>query len=278
MKLSIGFSSCPNDTYMFYALVHRLVDCEDLRFEVHMADIEQLNILAVEGFLDVSKISIGVYPDVASTYMLLDSGSALGYKNGPVLVSKQKIYPDEIPHLHIAIPGVKTTANLLLNILYPEVKKKNTYLFSDIEEAVLSNEVDAGLLIHEGRFTFKNKGLKLITDLGEVWEEKKGQPIPLGSIAVRRDFNPSLQQKINRVVRRSIEFAFTNKRVGYEYIRQHAKELDDEVIYRHIDLYVNDFSLDLGEEGRSAINYLLENGHRLGILKKTDKEIFIKNQ
>lgn len=278
MKLSIGFSSCPNDTYMFNALVHGLVDCEDLSFEVHMADIEQLNNMAIERHLDISKISIGAYPDISSSYILMDSGSALGYKNGPILVSKQRIYPDEISHLNIAVPGVKTTANLLLSILHPGVKKKKTYLFSDIEDAVISNEVDAGLLIHEGRFTYQKKGLKLITDLGEVWEEKKNKPIPLGSIAVRRDFNPALQKQINRVIRRSVEFAFANKREGYSYIKQHAKELDDEVIYRHIDLYVNDFSLALGEEGRSAIQYLLENGHRLGILNKVDKEIFIKYQ
>ncbi len=276
MKLSVGFSSCPNDTFMFYAMVHQHIDCEDLSFQVHMADIEQLNTMAADEVLDITKLSIGAFADVASKYTLLHSGSALGFKNGPLLVSKQRIYPDEINELRIAIPGVKTTANLLLSILYPGIKAKIPYLFSDIEEAVLSNEVDAGLIIHENRFTYQKRGLKKVVDLGEIWEKESKYPIPLGSIAVRRDFDEAMKQKIDRVLHRSISFAFDNQRDCYPYIKKHAQEIDDAVIARHIDLYVNDFSLALGKEGQHAIAFLLQKGNEAGVLHKTDQEIFIK--
>ena len=277
MKLSVGFSSCPNDTFMFYAMVHQYIDCEGLSFQVHMADIEQLNVMASNGIPDITKLSIGAFADVAPKYALLHSGSALGFKNGPLLVSKQKIYPDEINELRIAIPGVKTTANLLLSILYPDVKVKIPYLFSDIEEAVLSNEVDAGLIIHENRFTYQKRGLQKVVDLGEIWEQETKYPIPLGSIGVRRDFEEALKQKIDRILHRSISFAFHNQRECYPYIKKHAQEIDDEVIARHIDLYVNEFSLALGKEGQNAIAFLLEKGSEANILKRIDQELFIKN-
>ena len=277
MKLSVGFSSCPNDTFMFFAMVQQHTDCEGLSFDVQMADIEQLNKMATDGALDVTKISTGAFADVSGKYQMLQAGSALGFKNGPLLVSKQKIYPDEINELRIAIPGVKTTANLLLGILYPGAKMKVPYLFSTIEEAVLSNEVDAGLIIHENRFTYQKKGLRKVVDLGEAWEDSTGHPIPLGNIAVRRDFNEELKQKINRVLHRSITFAFHNQRECYPYIKKHAQEIDDEVIARHIDLYVNDFSLALGKEGQHAIRLLLNKGMEVGILNKIENEIFINN-
>jgi 1,4-dihydroxy-6-naphthoate synthase len=276
MNVSIGFSPCPNDTFMFCGLVHKFVDCNGLTFDVHMADIEELNKLAVEGALDVTKLSIGAYADVAGKYELLCAGSALGYKNGPLLVSKRKVYPDEIQYLRIAIPGKKTTANLLLSILHPNIVNRKEYLFSDIEEAVLSGEVDAGLIIHESRFTYHKKGLKKVIDLGESWEESTGYPIPLGSIAIRRQYDDELKMKINRVIAESISFAFENRNECMDYIREHARELEESVINKHIELFVNKFSVDLGKTGKEAIEYMLNKANINGTLSTNENNIFIK--
>ena len=181
MKLKLGFSTCPNDTFMFDAMVHHKIDTFGLDFDLHLADIEELNQLSLKGELDITKISYAAYTKVSDKYIFLNSGSALGENNGPILISKRKIYPDEVNNLKIAIPGKNTTANMLLSIAYPEAKSKVEYLFSDIEDVVLSDEVDAGLIIHENRFTYEKKGLKKIIDLGEFWERKTNKPIPLKS-------------------------------------------------------------------------------------------------
>ncbi len=274
-KISLGFSTCPNDTFIFDAMVHHKIDTEDLEFELILGDVEELNQKAIHNELDVTKISYHAYTKIINNYLILDAGSALGYKNGPLLISKHKIYPDEVNDVRIAIPGLNTTANLLLSIAYPNAKNKKEYLFSDIEEAVLSNEVDAGLIIHENRFTYEKKGLKKIVDLGEYWEDQTGLPIPLGGIVVNRNLSHDLQLKINRVLKRSVEFAFENPKSAYPYIKQYAQEMQEEVMYKHIELYVNDFTKDLGKDGRKAIEYLYERAISLGVLPKMNEQIFL---
>lgn len=274
-KISLGFSSCPNDTFIFDALVHHKIDTEGLQFEVFMADVEVLNKKALNQELDVTKISYHAYAYASDNYCLLDSGSALGKNNGPLLISKHKIYPDEITNLKIAIPGKHTTANLLFSVAFPEATHKMEYLFSDIEEVVLSNEVDAGLIIHENRFTYEKKGLQKIIDLGEYWENESQLPIPLGGIAVKRNLDRDIQLKINRMLKRSIKFAFKNPKSAYSYIKNHAQEMDEDVMYKHVNLYVNNYSLELGNEGRKAIKFLYEKAISLGIIHEINKQIFL---
>lgn len=274
-KISLGFSTCPNDTFIFDAMVHHKIDTEDLDFDVVLGDVEELNNKALRNELDVTKISYHAYSKITNNYLLLDSGSALGYKNGPLLISKQKIYADELNDIKIAIPGLNTTANLLLSIAFPEAKNKKEYVFSDIEDAILDKEVDAGLIIHENRFTYENKGLKKIIDLGEYWEKETGLPIPLGGIAVNRKLEHALQLKINRVLKRSVEYAFKNPKSAYPYIKQYAQEMDEDVMYKHIELYVNNFTIDLGENGRKAIEILYDKAISLGVLPEMNKQIFL---
>jgi 1,4-dihydroxy-6-naphthoate synthase len=274
-KITLGFSTCPNDTYIFDAMVHQKIDTEGLEFDVVLGDVEELNMKALNNELDVSKISYHAFSKIAHNYLLLDSGSALGYKNGPLLISKHKIYPDELKDIKVAIPGLNTTANLLFSIAFPESKNKKEYLFSDIEEAILSNEVDAGLIIHENRFTYEKKGLKKIIDLGEYWEEKTGLPIPLGGIAVNRNLDKDVQLKINRALKRSVEFAFENPKSAYPYIKQYAQEMEEEVMYKHIELYVNEFSRELGLDGRKAIEILYKKAISLGVLPEMNDQIFL---
>jgi 1,4-dihydroxy-6-naphthoate synthase len=256
-------------------MVHQKIDTEGLEFDVVLGDVEELNTKALNNELDVSKISYHAFSKIAHNYLLLDSGSALGYKNGPLLISKHKIYPDELKDIKVAIPGLNTTANLLFSIAFPESKNKKEYLFSDIEEAILSNEVDAGLIIHENRFTYEAKGLNKIIDLGEYWEKETGLPIPLGGIAVNRNLDKEVQLKINRALKRSVEFAFENPKSAYPYIKQYAQEMDEDVMYKHIELYVNDFSRELGVDGRKAINVLYERAIALGVLPEMNEQIFL---
>ncbi len=274
-KISLGFSTCPNDTFIFDAMIHHKIDTEGLDFEVVLGDVEELNQKALNNTLDVTKISYHAFSKIVENYVLLDSGSALGYKNGPLLISKHKMYPDEVKDSKIAIPGFNTTANLLFSIAFPDSQNKTEYLFSDIEEAVLDGEVDAGLIIHENRFTYEKKGLKKVIDLGEYWEEKTGLPIPLGGIAVNRKLDKEIQLKLNRVLKRSVGFAFENPKSAYPFIKQYAQEMDEDVMYKHIELYVNDFTKDLGLDGRNAIKVLYEKAISLGILPQMDQQIFL---
>jgi 1,4-dihydroxy-6-naphthoate synthase len=274
-KITLGFSSCPNDTFIFDAMVHHKIDTEGLAFEVIMADVEELNKRALNQELDVTKISYHAFAYISDNYCLLDSGSALGKNNGPLLISKRKIYQDEINDLKIAIPGKHTTANLLFSIAFPKAKNKIEYVFSEIEDVVLSNEVDAGLIIHENRFTYEKKGLRKIIDLGEYWENETHFPIPLGGIAIKRSLDKDIQLKINRVLKKSVEFAFKNPKSGYLYVKKNSQEMDDEVMYKHINLYVNNFSLDLGKEGREAIQFLYEKAISLGIIGGINEQIFL---
>jgi len=277
MTLSLGFSPCPNDCFMFDAIVHRRIDTEGLEFSVHLADVEALNRAAFAGEADVSKLSYHAFAYCAADYALLDAGSALGRNCGPLLVSKRAIAPDEVAAgtLRIAIPGKFTTANFLLGLAFPDALDRTELVFSAIETAVLNGDFDAGLIIHENRFTYEAKGLKKIIDLGEFWESETGAPIPLGGIVVKRALPDDVKQRVNRVLRRSVEYAFAHRDASLPYVREHAQEMSDEVMYRHIDLYVNEYSVDLGKEGRRAVDLLFERARTVGIIPPVTAELFL---
>lgn len=275
MKLKLGFSTCPNDTFIFDAMVNKRIDTEDLEFDLVLADVEELNKMSMNSELDVTKISYHSYVYVAHKYKILDSGSALGRNNGPLLISKKKIYPDEVPDLKIAIPGLHTTAYLLLRTAYPQLKEVKEYLFSDITEAILSNEVDAGLIIHETRFTYERLGLQKIIDFGEFWETKMNMPVPLGGIIINRNLSDEIQQKFSRILRKSVEYAFENPNASLEFVRQYAQEIEEDVMYKHIKLYVNEFTKSLGKTGRDSILTILNKAVELGFVTKLPKDIFV---
>ena len=256
MKLTLGFSPCPNDTFIFDALVHHKIDTEGLEFEVIFADVEQLNKWACQGKLDITKLSYNAFTHCVNDYALLDSGSAIGNNCGPLLIKKLNTILTK--ESKIAIPGKYTTANMLLNIAFPEYQNKVELLFSEIENNVLEGRVDAGLIIHENRFTYQEKGLEKVKDLGEFWEEETGLPIPLGGIVVKRELPLATQQKIERVLRKSVEFAFENPNSSADYVKFHAQEMGKEVVDAHIALYVNNYSISLGEQGRKAVELLFE--------------------
>jgi 1,4-dihydroxy-6-naphthoate synthase len=259
MKLTLGFSPCPNDTFIFDALVNRKIDTGDLEFEVALEDVQTLNEWAIKGKLDISKISYGVLPLLITHYSLLHSGGALGKGVGPLLISKNKISDlRDINEMHIAIPGVNTTAHVLFSLAFPKAQKKHFTIFSEIENSVLSGKVEAGVIIHENRFTYQQKGLLKVVDLGEYWEEKTELPIPLGGIIAKKNLGNELHKTINALVRQSIEYAFVNYPAIPEYVKQHSQEMDETVMRQHIDLYVNNFSLDLGEQGVQAVKKLLQ--------------------
>ena len=248
-KLSLHISPCPNDTFAFDAIVnHRIAHDFDLAVEYH--DIEELNEGVLRGEPDISKISYAVYPLVADKYRLLDSGSALGRGNGQLLV-RRKGETSKIRR--VASPGKNTTANALLMRYFPDVEEVEQMLFSDIAEAVERGDVDAGVLIHEGRFVYAKRNLELVADLGLLWEERTNLPLPLGGIVARRELDASLFETFERVLRRSIEFAFANPMASREFVKRHAQELDDEVINQHIELFVNEYSLSLSDSGRLAL-------------------------
>jgi len=274
-KIKLGFSTCPNDTFIFDAMVHHKVDTEGLEFEILLADVEELNQMAFEAELDVTKLSYHAYAHLWKQYNILNSGSALGRNNGPILISKKKIYLDELNDVKIAIPGQNTTANLLFSIAFPEAKNKYEYLFSDIESAIQDSEVDAGLIIHETRFTYEQSGLHKIIDLGEFWEDSTKSPIPLGGIVVKRSIDQETQLKIDRVLKRSIEFAFKNPSSSVEYMKSYAQSMAEEVMKKHIALYVNDFSFNLGTEGRKAIDFLYKEAFSKKLIKALPENKYV---
>lgn len=275
MKLTLGFSPCPNDTFIFDAMIHHRIDTEGLEFEVLMGDVEWLNQKAFKQELDITKLSYHAFAYLVDSYVLLTSGSALGNNCGPLLIAKTAIPHEELAHKTIAIPGKYTTANFLLSLAFPDAQQKQAVLFSEIEQQVLEGKVDAGLIIHENRFTYQEKGLVKIIDLGEWWETTTGLPIPLGGIVVKRNLPVEVQQKINRVLRRSVEYAFAHPQASLPYVQQHAQEMDIAVMQQHIALYVNDFSIDLGAKGKAAIEYLFETAAKTGLLQRSDKNIFV---
>ncbi|MCC8088145.1 MAG: 1,4-dihydroxy-6-naphthoate synthase [Rikenellaceae bacterium] len=261
MKIEICISPCPNDTFMFHALLNGFIDTGDLELDVKFADIEKLNENIIAGSCAVSKFSYAVLPLIYDKYRVLASGSALGRGNGPLLVGRADLNKEDMQGLKVAVPGRYTTANLLMDRMFPEVTDTPEYLFSDIAGAVESGEADAGVLIHEGRFTYHNHGLKLIADLGLEWEVYCGMPLPLGGIAVLRDLPYEVQQELSVLLRQSIGFALENPSESYDWIKSYAQEMEDEVIEQHINLFVNRYSLNIGDEGIDAVKRLL--GHHI---------------
>jgi 1,4-dihydroxy-6-naphthoate synthase len=277
MNLTLGFSPCPNDCFMFDAMVHHRIDLEGLEFDVRMADIEALNAAAFAGDVDVTKLSFHAYAYCADDYVLLDAGSALGRNCGPLLISQRPISLEEVAagHLRIAIPGKYTTANFLLSLAFPHATDKSECLFSDIEGGVLDGRFDAGLIIHENRFTYADRGLKKIIDLGEFWESATGAAIPLGGIVISRRLPADVRQRVNRVMRRSVEYAFANRDASLPFVRANAQAISDEVMYKHIDLYVNEYSVDLGEDGRRAVEMLFERAKMSGVIPEMHEGLFL---
>ena len=276
MKVSLGFSTCPNDTFMFDALVNRRIDTQGFEFELVMADIKELNDLAFTAKLDITKLSYNAYTHLLSDYLLLDAGSALGHNCGPLLISKTPMKSETLSNdMLVAIPGQYTTANLLFSLAYPMIKNKKVMLFHEIEEAVQTGLVDLGLIIHENRFTYQDKGLHKIVDLGEYWEKTYKHPIPLGGIVARRSLGNDNIKKINNLISQSVQYAFENPSESQQFVIQHAQEMHPDVVKQHISLYVNSFSLDLGLAGRQAVQKLFEVGIEKGIIEANQYSIFI---
>lgn len=265
MKLTLGFSPCPNDTFIFDAMVNHKIDTEGLDFDYCLEDVETLNDMAVHKKLDISKISYGVLAKIAKNYIVLSAGSALGKGVGPLLITLPGTTLKDIEKGIVAIPGEDTTAHMLFNLAYPGIHQKKFMLFSKIESSVKNKEVTAGVIIHEGRFTYENKGLSKMMDLGNYWEENLEVPIPLGGIVANRDLEPALIKKVNRLIRNSLQYAFKNYPEITNFTQENAQEMEPDVMKKHIDLYVNNYSLDLGPNGKKAVRTLLsiyEKTHR----------------
>jgi 1,4-dihydroxy-6-naphthoate synthase len=275
MKLTLGFSPCPNDTFIFDAMVHGRIETEGLEFDYFMTDIEELNTRALSGDVDITKMSLLAYAHASHNYLILDSGSALGHRNGPLLISKKHIDLKDIAAARIAIPGNNTTANMLFTIFWPEAVNKTEFLFSDIEEAILRDEADAGLIIHEKRFTYHKKGLSKLADLGEQWEKLTNLPIPLGTIAINRKITREIALKVNRIIHNSLEYAFHDSLASYDFIRANAQEMDSTVMNKHIKLFVNKYTSNLGREGKRAISELLSLAGSRMALPRLPENIFL---
>jgi 1,4-dihydroxy-6-naphthoate synthase len=275
MTFTLGYSPCPNDCFIFDALVHKKIDTEGLNFTVRLEDVETLNSMAQQSELDITKLSFHAFAYVNHHYILLRSGSALGFNCGPLLI-KRKNHSGEInANSIVAIPGKLTTANFLFSLAYPQVKNKIPYVFSDIENAVLSGKVDAGLIIHENRFTYEDKGLEKIMDLGQYWDSIIHAPIPLGGIVMKRSHDNKILQKVNDLIKRSVEYAFANPESCMPYVRAHAQEMNEDVMKKHIALYVNRFSVDLAAEGKQAVDLLFSQAQEKGLIEKIDRALMI---
>lgn len=289
MKLTLGFSPCPNDTFIFDALIHHKIDTGGFTFDVEYQDVETLNQKAFRGELDITKLSYHALAYSVDDYALLDAGSALGFGVGPLLIAKdpklalglRQLLEDnaelseEESRLKIGIPGRYTTANFLLGLAFPGLQNKVELVFSEIEQSLQNGSIDLGLIIHENRFTYQAKGLHKVVDLGDFWEQTTNCPIPLGGIVVKRGLDESTKLKINRLVSESVRFAFANPKSGLDYIRSHAQEMEEEVMYKHIDLYVNKYSEHLGQEGRHAIQQMFDKAQEVGLIPVSDKKIFL---
>lgn len=287
MKLTLGFSPCPNDTFIFDALIHHKIDTDGLEFDVEYHDVETLNQKAFKKGLAITKLSYHAFAYAIENYELLDAGSALGFGVGPLLITKDpqlakelashagKELPASLQDLRVGIPGKYTTANFLLGLAFPTLQNKEILVFSDIEQAVINGDIDLGLIIHENRFTYQNKGLYKVVDLGDFWEKTTESPIPLGGIVIRRDLPKEIKNKVNNLLKESVEYAFKNPKSAIEYIKLHAQEMDEDVMYKHIELYVNQYSVELGELGKKAINSLFAKAKTLALIPESDKNIFL---
>ncbi|MCH5598478.1 1,4-dihydroxy-6-naphthoate synthase [Niabella ginsengisoli] len=258
MVLSLGFSPCPNDTFIFDVLVNGKIDTGGIQFEPVLEDVETLNRWALEGKLDVTKLSFPAFFRTSEIYQLLHAGSALGKGVGPLLISKnQKSFSDEdVNNATIVLPGVNTTANMLFSFAYPNAKNKVFKIFHEIEDAVVNSAADLGVIIHENRFTYQQKGLHKVLDLGEHWEAKMNAPIPLGGIVIKRELGEDVYGIVNSLINKSLQYSFGEYPIVSNYVKQHAQAMSEDVMRQHIELYVNDYSLDLGMDGRNAIDVL----------------------
>ena len=270
MKLSLGISPCPNDTFMFDALLHNRIDTQGIEFNYYLEDVETLNRKAQENHYDISKISYHGFLHVLHNYQLLDSGSALGRGCGPLLISKRELKEKELQHSRVGIPGKYTTANLLCSLMYPNIKIKEEMVFSEIEEALLAEIIDAGVIIHENRFTYLQKGLRKVQDLGDFWETETGFPIPLGGIVIKRSLPQNVKSLVEKLVAESVQFAFEHPEASNDFVSCHAQEMDNAVMKQHIQLYVNEFSLSLGVEGKAAIQKLIEKSVQKNLIEVPD--------
>lgn len=275
MRLTLGYSPCPNDTFIFGALANGLLDTKGIDFDIVLDDVEALNKMAFAHKLDVTKLSYHAFAHLSADYKLLHAGSALGNNCGPLLVARQPLTDAEIEHARIAIPGKMTTANFLLGLAFPKAVHKSEVLFSDIEEAVCSGQFDAGLIIHENRFTYEQKGLVKLMDLGEFWERTTAMPIPLGGIVVKKELDHEVQQTVNQLIRESVEFAYAHTDQVMPYIRHHAQAMEDAVMQAHIDLYVNEYSVDLGPKGRHAVRSMFEMAREKGLIGAMNSDFFV---
>ena len=268
MNLTLGFSPCPNDTFIFDAMVNSKIDTHGITFKYVMEDVETLNKWAEDGKLEITKLSYNTFLHTADKYALLHSGSALGEGVGPLLVSKKILDIRNINNFKIAIPGFNTTANLLLSLAFPGAKNKTELVFNEIENAVLNDTFDAGLIIHEGRFTYEKKGLNKLIDLGDWWEKATSAPIPLGGIVISRNLDKQVCAKVDNIIKESLAYSWKQYPKLSEFITSNAQEMEEEVMRKHIQLYVNDYTTDLGDKGRNAINTLFEKAKNAGLLKK----------
>ena len=287
MKLTLGFSPCPNDTFIFDALVNNKIDTQGIDFDVRLEDVETLNQLALKQTLYITKISYGALPLLLQNYIVLNSGSALGSGVGPLLIASHHQTSPEMGDLRnapnidnylVAIPGKNTTAHMLFTIAFPQIKNKIFLRYNEIEEFVLSSKEKnvAGVIIHENRFTYQQKGLVKIIDLGEFWEQQTQSPIPLGGIVAKRNIDISLLKKIDGLIKQSIEFSFSNYPLIADYVHEHSQEMEEDVMRKHIDLYVNNYSINLGDKGKNAINEFL-NIYKIinPAYQKSDSSVFL---
>ncbi|MBF0568680.1 MAG: 1,4-dihydroxy-6-naphthoate synthase [Nitrospirae bacterium] len=264
--MTLGYSPCPNDTFIFYALVHKKIDCGGISFIGHTEDVETLNQMALEGRLDITKVSAAAYGHISGGYALLRSGGAAGRGCGPLLVSRERF--SGLRGKRLAIPGLMTTAYCLASLFDFELRKDIIVMpFDKIIPAVRDGVADCGLIIHEGRFTYRDYGLNLVADLGQWWEEETGLPIPLGVIAAKNDIPPHTRAQIENAIMASISYAYANTDETMDYVRRHSQELSDEVIMSHINLYVNNYTMDSGGEGQRALERLLEMARGKGIFQ-----------
>jgi len=266
MELSLGFSPCPNDTFIFDAMVNGKIDTEGLTFNYVLEDVETLNNRAASEKLDITKLSYNAFLHLTRHYVLLHSGSALGKGVGPLLVAKEEIDLSDLTNYRIAIPGVQTTANLLFTLAFPSVVNKHEVLFTDIEASVLSGKYDAGLVIHESRFTYAARGLKKLMDMGDWWENTTNAPIPLGGIVIRRTMDETISTKVDRIIRRSLEYAWAQYPSLPDFVLNNAQEMSEDVMRSHIQLYVNDYTYDLGNNGKRAIETLFSEAKKAGLV------------
>ena len=278
MKLTLGFSPCPNDTFIFDALVNNKIDTEDLQFDVVLEDVETLNRLAIKNTLDITKVSYGVLPLLIQNYLVLNSGSALGSGVGPLLIANHDMNREEIKNCKVAIPGEHTTAHMLFSMTFPEVKNKIFIRYDEIENFVLGSKEKntVGVIIHENRFTYQQKGLVKIIDLGEFWEERTGLPIPLGGIVAKKSLDFILLKRIDQLIKKSIEYSFSNYPLITDYVREHSQEMEEDIMRKHIDLYVNDYSINLGDKGKNAISQFLGVYQKINpAYQKPDNPVFL---